>query len=344
MAFPIAGAFTKWPNGANGDLTVTQTNEFIDFSQSSTPLNYRNLTINSGCTLWIRVTDGYPAIIGVAGNLTVNGTLRIVDKFTDSSWPTATLLSRTIPSLNNEVFSWTTPGERTGGGTLPLVIGGLKGFGYGGRGGIGDFVSPGNGGGYNQNGENGNTYTDGAPVTAGLGGTNSTNASNGFNNVSRTQAGNGGGRNYDNGEFGGSGSGCGGGGGGSVARPSYDLQGRAAGGGGSGGWPGRHGAALYIFIAGFSSGLGTINLSGENGRAGFNGGNGYVISNTYTGIGGGGGAGGSGGKLEVRHINGFSGIVFAVSAGTGGAGGTGGGYTAQAGQNGTNGTTNITTL
>jgi hypothetical protein len=346
MAFPIAGAFTKWPNGAGGDLTITQANEFIDFSQSSAPLNYRNLTINSGCTLWIRVTDGYPSLIGVAGNLTINGTIRIVDKFTDSSWPTSTTVSRTLPLLNLQVFSWTTPAARTGGG------GGSKGFGVAGSG--GNVRSPptalgGAGGGYNTNGGNGQGTGDGG--IGGSGGTSATSASNGASvadGFGLTGA-NGGGRNYNNGEFGGNGSGCGGGGGGGGWFSSFSGNKGCGGGGGSGGWPGRNGAALYLRVLGYISGSGTISAAGENGRSGFNGGNYGSIS--FGGNGGGGGAGGSGGNITIKY-NSLTGVSTSVAAGSGGGGGSGGsvgvsgaagfpGSAGSGGPNGSVGTTNI---
>lgn len=332
MAFPVAGAFTKWPNGSGGDLTVA-TNAYLDFTESTEPRNYRNVTINAGSTLWIRVIDGYPAIIGVAGNLTVNGSIRVVDKFTDSQWPLSTVRSRNIPSLNNQTFSWTTPPARTGGdsGYGP----GSKGFGWGGRGGLLLIYLGGDGGNYNTNGNNGSKIGDG---TAGLGGTNATIASNGGQG-SGTVGGNGGGRFYDNQELGGSGSGPGGGGGGAGVRTGGipNFQG-AGGGGGSGGWPGRNGAALYLVVRGTTTGSGQINLSGEVGRLGFNGGSSPTGS---AGSGGGGGAGGYGGNLFMRH-NGIVGVTTAVSGAAGGAGGINpDGGQAGSGSSGTSGTTNI---
>lgn len=346
MAFPVAGSFQKWPNGASGDLTVSSANEYMDFSQATSALNYRNVTINSGCTLWIRVTDGYPAILGVAGNLTVNGSIKVIDKNTDSLWPNSTALVRTLPTLNKQIITFTTPIARLGGGS------GLKGFGVGGKG--GDYLSElrnvlgGSGGGYNTNGSNGNIYNEGgsAPI-AGTGGTNASNASNGTaaSTVSPSRGGNGGGRNYNNGDFGGSGSGCGGGGGGAAANPFGLIVG--GGGGGSGGWPGRNGAGIFILVQGYISGSGSISAAGEVGRAGFNGGTADGQNfGTYGGNGGGGGSGGYGGKIIIRYNN-FAGIALAVSGANGGTGGTGGpafgnskaGSSGAAGSNGTAGTT-----
>lgn len=327
MPFPLAISAQKWPNGADGDLVVSATNQYMDISSSTSIMNYRNVTINSGCTLWLRVTDGSPMVMGVLGNLTVNGTIRIIDRLTDSSWPASTVLSRAYPTLNNQAFSWTTPAARTGGG------GAAKGFGRGGDGGSAGSQGGGTGGGYATNGGNGGVPS-GSESFTGWGGTNNCSgfpigmictASNGtsaFKSGTLT-TGYGGGRNYNNGENGGSGSGCGAGGGGGYNFAFPNISG--GGGGGTGGWPGRNGGALLIIVRGYITGSGSIVASGETGRNGFDGGNGVRDGsvNGNGGQGGGGGAGGAGGLIRIRY-NSLTGVTTSAAAGTGGNGGLGG--------------------
>ena len=370
--FPLAGRFNKWPIGAMGDFTVSATDEFIDWSASSVDLDYRNLTVPFGKTLWIRVIDGTPVVLGVAGNLSLGGTIRVVEKFTSPFWDLSAVKSRNL--RDGRLVSWTTPGVRTGGtggrGGYFGAMGGdggaqIQGYGGGGGGGAawvysiggsnggdGGAQTQGNGGAYH--------YAGSCLAIAGVGTDgNASVGSNGLCGLSTqwtAYGGDGGGTAFNLGDFGGGGWTSGGGGAGaSIVASTYDIPvyGSAGGGGGSGGLPGRNGACLFIQVMGITSGAGVISAAGETGGTGYRGGDVSEcnISGASSGGGGGGGGGGHGGKIIMKHNSisiPFSVIATRGDAGYGGAGGTstyGGianGNVGAAGTNGTAGTVSVT--
>lgn len=360
MAFPIAGRHNKFPIGIDGDRTVSTANEYIDWSASSTALDYRNLTVNSGCTLWVRVLDGTPAVLGVAGNLTVNGSIQVIDRYAVSQWPLNTTKNFVLRSFL-PVYSWLTPGVKTGGaggrgGSRSGVYasggaqsgGGVGGGGGGGTAGIdGGSMVRGGDGGSAANGGNG----AGGPPSSWLstwissGGTTSGPLSAGGNFIYDPDygfycsGGNGGSRASTD-IFGTAIYGSGGGGGGCASSfvpiSSYSTWG--CGGGGSGGPMGHNGGHLTIIVRGLIAGSGSLIANGSNGGNGYPGGNGgtSVIGGSglvRTGAGGGGGGGGGHGGTIILYHNSVS-IPLALTAygGNYGSGGTlGGGYNTDAG-------------
>ncbi len=112
--------------------------------------------------------------------------------------------------------------------------------------------------------------------------------------------------------------------------------------GGGGGSRGRHGQGLYLRVAGTFSGVGIIDVRGQDGGAGGQGGGTFGAGTIASG--GGGGAGGSGGYLTLyTTAPTYSGNIY-TNAGSGGAGGArsagagGGTGTGSAGTAGTAGT------
>jgi hypothetical protein len=337
-----------WPAGKLGDLTV--------FAGSPVTLNagstsdYGSITINAGAVLEV-IPASDPTgwtYLGVAGDLTVNGTLLVhYGEHTGGTFSErGPDPSGVVGFLTGEAVSATIVQNQGG-------AGGLAGYtcpAYAGITLAGGAPSTGNGGGGggsieityaacticttscalcsapNMNG------TVGSPATATQGG----NGGIGF--TSPAGSGGPGATSYDG--DGGDGTAC------SSCGPYV------SGGGGGGGFRGRHGGLLYLKVRGKIGGNGSIDIAGENGGAGGMGGpyrnvlggpcgGGYIDESG--GGGGGGGAGGSGGKLVLRYnpANVMPGAIQLLQTvrkggGQGGAGGAPGDYGA-AGTNGQNG-------
>lgn len=350
--FPIVGKNEKWPTGKSGDLTVNiDTHIDVDLN---TLLDYRNVTVNNGATLWVNSTDGYPILFGVAGNLTLNGTgsIRIVEKLPqNSAWPLSTLLTRKVKN-NGGTASWNTPPAKVGGagaGNGYTGTGGSQASGFGGGGGGGDLydgavISGGNGGNAGSNGTDGSKFDGGGSTAyAGVGGTNSVLFADGGDGSYQTNlayGGAGGGRVLENILFWLTTSQSGGGGGGAASAYGGGSWSLGAGGGGAGGVPGRNGACGLVIVRGIISGSGSIIASGTDGTNGSKGGDAYGSGTgkyVHGGSGGGGGGGGHGGAVTLFHNSQTVSISLIAAKGNKGLGGDHGQGALAGGQSGSNG-------
>ena len=290
----------SWPTGTDGDLVIAS-GSTVTLSPG-TLKNYRNLTVQSGGVL--EISDGGSwTMIGVSGNLIVDGTIRSIN-----STHTGGTFNATAPNklgvLSGESLSFSCSQNSGGNG------GNSRQRGYGGGG-----TSSGNGGGGagDDGGGGGASLTrggDGGPTSGGAG-------SFGFG---------------DPGDNAGS---RGGGGGGFRGRHGgaiyLKVKGNISGSGsvnvnGSNGTAGGSGSGYnenYTYqcnphdVCTQSDGKGTC-LAGETQYD--------TCTGTYNwgGGGGGGGAGGSGGSIVIRSRQQLEGVQFYYGAGAGGGGGSGG--------------------
>lgn len=306
-----------WPYGLDGNLTIGN-GETVEIAAGSIK-DYNDVSIASGGILRITGNSVNFTIIGVAGDLTLAGTIECKGS-TAVGTGTATTpdnieITHTITQQNGGAGGVGGDGAGTNGGAGGAQNSGNGGGGGGGHGefgGIG-FVSGGAGG----SGAGGSAGNGTHPGSGGSVGT-TTNGSN----ASTVYGGNGG---------------NGGGGGGGGGGYSFEVQ-NQGGGGGGGGLKGTHGKNIYIRVSGTFNGTdGIIDVSGSNGSNGGNGGVG--IGAGKGGGGGGGGAGGSGGKVYVRHsgaLN-YTAPTYTVAGGSAGSGGTKGSTSAGNGSAGTAG-------
>lgn len=116
--------------------------------------------------------------------------------------------------------------------------------------------------------------------------------------------------------------------GGSVAAQSWCVGGP---GGGGGGARGAHGQAIFFVLQGEAKGTGVVDVTGDDGGAGGDGG--YSMGDTQTcddsgsrsgGGGGGGGAGGTGGAVVIKYARNKPAWTVLSSPGAGGPGGAAG--------------------
>jgi hypothetical protein len=304
-AFVAVDATPTWPYGANGHLVVL-TGQVVNIAAGSVR-DYASVTVHTGGTLNIRGETQW-TVIGVKGPLTVNGVVRVVGGEHHGGVFEAFAPDLTGAPLGELLRFEVVQSAGGAGGSVNLC----------GKSGAGGVAFAGNGGG--GSGSLHRRESDCATYACGTG-------LPGAGAATESLGGNGGPACYGIAApgLGATGFGVSGGAGGS----SYDPDvGCSAGNGGGGGFAGRHGLPLYLYVGGDATGSGLIDLSGENGTDGGRGGDGTTSSTGAWGggggAGGGGGGGGSGGMLVVRHRGSF-GIVVDVSGGDGGAGGANGG-------------------
>lgn len=306
----------EWPFGALGDLTIT-TGVTTTLAVDAI-YDYNNITIQTGGKLRLR----YKAGVDNSG-LVVLGVHGNFD------------LSGTIEMIYAPVIGGTAtlgPLVAPDGYSLSYSVacgtGGDAGDIFGGSGAATGDVG-GAGGSGNGTGTGGGADGDGGAGALGIGGT-----ADGFTGAGGVLYG-------------------GNGGTGQSRSGSATVIASGGGGGGALSWSG---GGLYIKCAGTCSGTGTVNVSGNAGGYGGDGGvaNNLKITNpktAYGGGGGGGGAGAGGGKVVLRHKGSAPGWTYNVAGGAGGAGGLGGlanstgihvdGDPGQSGTAGTNGSTDI---
>jgi hypothetical protein len=322
-AFPIVGKNNKWPIGTGGDVVISS-DTIWDITSSTTAYDLRSLTVNAGVTLYIRGTSQAICVIGILGDLVLNGSIRILEKIS-TSFGVSTAYSFALPN-NWGTISWTSPGAKTGGGggrggassASWWGAGGTQWQGRAGGGGGGTALNTVKGG---DAGLNGNAFGNAYPgvsnecTTCIVGGYGSYSGSPGH----YAYGGRGGGI-YGPSAW------CGlsydetysAGGGGAAYSTGSTAKG-AGGGGGSGGIAGLNGGFVYIKVLGTISGSGTISSAGTNGQNGGNGGS-YCAFGI---VAGGGGGGGHGGYIKLIHNNASLPISFSYGGGNGGSPGTG---------------------
>lgn len=294
-----------WPRGQLGDLIVLN-GQTVSISAGSI-LDYDNIQIDAGGVLNIDGSVTQEAVIlGAAGNFILNGEIRGTYFGVSSAF--------TIQTPTNEEISHSIVQKMGGAGG--------RGGGAGDAGGGYGINGPGAGGAAGTLGFGGGGGGAGSNVQGGAGGTNNGSGNLAGNNWGPVGAGNSTLGNGGNGSGGTAGNGGGSGGGGSGGVQNPGGASKITGAGAGGGYKGRHGLSVYIYIKGNISGSGIINMAGTNGFAG------GLSSGNYsfrgTGGGGGGGAGGSGGAIWIRKPSSqpLGGISLSVSGGSGGAAGT----------------------
>lgn len=312
----------SWPYGILGDLTIAN-GVTVDLPANAI-YDYNNVTIDAGGKLrFTGNTTGF-AILGVKGNLVLNGTIECKDSTATGSVsgtaPDGVALSSTIAQKNGGAGG--AGGTSSGGSSYGAGgAGGAQnngnggGGGGGGAGGTSTVKANGGAGGSGGNGSNGGSYNNGVGGTRGTGGVSPvTNGYIGDADDWGATGGNGG-------------NGASGGGGGGGVWTVQNSQ--AGGGGGGGGQKGLHGKNIYIHVTGNITGSGSIDVSGTNGVNGKNGGNGDHDNGvgSYAGAGGGGGggggAGGSAGKIYIRYHGTYATpLTYVLTGGTGGTKGT----------------------
>lgn len=276
----------KIVSGVDGDLVIL-TGQTLDIPEGSVK-QYNSINIQTGGVLRITGNTGAWTEIGCRNDCIIDGEIIARTGYASGTVTHSGGTFTATSSFGLGALSYTivqANGGNGGAGGAGGRAGGLQSQGNGGGGG-GSIASGGVGGNGISNGANGSGGAGGLGTqTIGIGGNASLSV-------------------------GGAGGGGGGGGGGFV--PLGSIYGGA---GGGGGYKGPHGKGVVLYVEGFLSGSGIINVSGGDG---FQGGNASTRGSNGGG-GSGGGAGGSGGKIIVKRY--FGDISTNVAGGTGGAAG-----------------------
>lgn len=299
-------------DGSDGDAIISA-NTYLASTLNGAIVykNYRNLTVNSGCTL--SVSNACRGLwIKVRGTLILNGTISMSKK--------GCFLSSGINDLYICYTDIKVPAIGGAAGTGNVGTGGNGGDGVdggcGGGGGAGGY------GGYpNVRGGHGGTGFVGGGGCGGGGGAGAYSSGDSRRYATQGEDAKLYGERGGNGAFCGSsfnpgddnwitGTGCGGGGAGGVAAGASGGRAATAGGVGAGG--------ILIITANRIEGAGSLTAIGSNG------GNGYGTGSNGGGGGGGGGAGSGGGSITLMFLSSSANWSVNNSGGSGGTS-TGGG-------------------